>query len=97
MLGGMPDIEYGSSEYQLLPGDRIFLYTDGVTEALDRSDNLYGDDRLKAFMDDNASDPDLTLSDLLKGVRENVRAFTGDAVQSDDITMLGMIYNGCVK
>lgn len=89
VLAGMENISYRINEITLSRGDRIFLYTDGVTEATDRGSNLYGEDRLIEFMNKNSSS---IAQKLLKALKENIDDFVGDAPQFDDITMLMLDY-----
>ena len=85
VLAGMEGVRYKSGELKLMPGDEIFLYTDGVTEATDAHDELYGEDRLKAALDklEGASAKEICL-----GVKRDVDAFVGETPQFDDMTML---------
>lgn len=90
------DLEFMDEQYQfhdntirLKPGDAIFQYTDGVTEATDANNELFGDDRLLAAMN---SAPSAKPEDLLPHVRRQIDAFVKDAPQFDDITMLGLEY-----
>ena len=85
MLAGMPGMRYADHCTRLLPGDRIFVYTDGVTEATNSRNELYGEDRLILCMADKR---DLSAKELLEAVRDDVNKFVGDAPQFDDITML---------
>lgn len=85
VLGGMEGIRYRSGELELNPGDEIFLYTDGVTEANDKDNALYGEDRLLAAL--NALG-DVDAQTICRRVRADVDAFVGQADQFDDITML---------
>lgn len=85
VLGGMEGVHYRSGELTLAPGDEIFLYTDGVTEANDRENTLYGEDRLLAAL--NALG-DADAQTVCRRVKADVDAFVGDADQFDDITML---------
>lgn len=87
VLGGMEGIRYRSGELALKPGDEIFLYTDGVTEANDRENTLYGEDRLLAAL--NALE-DADAQTVCRRVKADVDAFVGDADQFDDITMLSL-------
>ena len=89
VLAGMEGIRYRISEITLAPGDRLFLYTDGVPEATNGENKLYGEDRLLAFMDVNAASDATT---LLPALKANIDAFVGDALQFDDITMLMLDY-----
>ena len=72
---------------RLKPGDTLFTYTDGVTEAFDRDNNAYGTDRLLA-----ALDPALDAEAQCRAVVRDVHAFAGGAPQSDDITVLAIRY-----
>ena len=85
VLAGMEGMRYRSNEMTLGRGDRIFLYTDGVTEATDSNEALYGEDRLMSFINKNKS---LKAEALLSGLKEDIDLFAGDAPQFDDITML---------
>lgn len=89
VLAGMEGIRYKEKTLQMEPGDRIFLYTDGVTEATNGQDELYGEDRLKSFLNQHREDHPI---DAIRGVRENVDTFVGGADQFDDITMLMLEY-----
>ncbi len=85
MLAGMPGMRYADHCTRLMPGDRIFVYTDGVTEATNARNELYGEDRLILCMADKRS---LSAKGLLEAVQDDVNRFVGDAPQFDDITML---------
>ncbi len=91
VLAGMDGIQYKLQELDLNKGDRIYLYTDGVTEATDLNNNLYGEDRLLKFINANK---DKVGGDLLKSVKADIDTFVGEADQFDDITMLLLEYNG---
>lgn len=85
VLAGMDGIKYRKNELFLESGDRLFLYTDGVTEATATDNQLYGEERLKRFMDGHLKD---TTEDVLHGLKEDIDRFVGEAPQFDDITML---------
>lgn len=85
VLAGMEGVNYKSNEILLHEGDRIFLYTDGVTEAIDISETLYGEERLLSFMNKNKA---VAAEELLDGLKADIDLFAGDAPQFDDITML---------
>ena len=89
VLAGMDGIRYRVNELQLERGDRIFLYTDGVTEATDSSNQLYGEDRLLNYMNNN---PELDGHVLLPSLKSDIDKFVGEAPQFDDITMLVLDY-----
>ena len=85
ILAGMEGVRYRANEITLSPGDRLFLYTDGVPEATNAENKLYGEDRLLSFMNQNSTVDSKTLLPQLKA---NIDEFVGDAPQFDDITML---------
>ncbi|MDY2594253.1 MAG: SpoIIE family protein phosphatase [Oliverpabstia sp.] len=89
VLAGMEGIRYREGCVQLEPGDKIFQYTDGVTEATDSKNELYGMDRLTSILNRNV---DKTPMELLPEVKKDIDAFVGDAPQFDDITMLCLEY-----
>ncbi|MBP5750607.1 MAG: serine/threonine-protein phosphatase, partial [Firmicutes bacterium] len=85
------DETYMATELQLEPGTKLFLYTDGVAEAMDPARNQFGLDRMLDALNERADAPP---EEILHGVREAVRAFAKDAEQFDDITMLCLEYKG---
>ena len=89
VLAGMEGVRYRVGELTLCPGDRLFLYTDGVPEATNVENKLYGEDRLLAFMNQNAS---IEATKLLPALKANIDEFVGEAPQFDDITMLMFDY-----
>ena len=89
VLAGMEGVRYRVGELTLNHGDRVFLYTDGVPEATNGDNQLYGEDRLLTFMNQNADTDAVSLLPLLKA---NIDEFVGDAPQFDDITMLMFDY-----
>ena len=89
VLAGMEGIRYRAGEIKLYPGDRLFLYTDGVPEATNTENKLYGEDRLLDFMNQNA---DTNAVELLPSLKANIDEFVGEAPQFDDITMLMFDY-----
>lgn len=91
VLAGMEGIKYKIQELDLNKGDRIYLYTDGVTEATNSNDELYGEDRLINLLN-NMSDP--SPKEMLENVQLDIDKFVGEAIQFDDITMLTVFYNG---
>ena len=89
VLAGMEGIRYRVNTIQLKTGDLLYLYTDGVTEATDVANNLYGEVRLQAVLQQkNVGD----VESVCRQVKENVDNFVGDAPQFDDITMLALRY-----
>ena len=91
VLAGMEGIRYRKNELQLQPGDAIYLYTDGVTEATDLNTELYGEERLYTVLEKYK---DVTPEELCDEVKKDVDAFVGEAPQFDDITMLALKYHG---
>ena len=89
VLAGMEGVRYRAGELTLSPGDRLFLYTDGVTEATNTENKLYGEDRLLAFMNQNAT---VEAISFLPALKANIDEFVGEAPQFDDITMLMFDY-----
>jgi serine phosphatase RsbU (regulator of sigma subunit) len=84
-LGIVPAAPFESRETRLDPGDRVFLFTDGVTEAFDPHDAEYGEDRLEAYLDAARGAGD---QELIDGVRADVMAFCGSSPPRDDMTMM---------
>ena len=91
VLAGMEFTKYRQYEEILHPGDRLYIYTDGVPEATDADDELYGTDRMLRALNRN---PEAEPEELLRTVRRNVDVFVGEAPQFDDMTMLGLVYHG---
>ena len=89
VLAGMEGIRYRISELTLHPGDRLFLYTDGVPEATNTENTLYGETRLLDFMNRNSA---VDSTSLLPALKANIDEFVGEAPQFDDITMLMFDY-----
>ncbi len=85
VIGAVSDMKYTKHEMKLMPGDRLFLYTDGVTEAMNAGDEEFGDDRL---IDTLNSDKEQNPADTAAHVERAVMEFCGGAPQHDDITML---------
>ena len=92
VLAGMEGLKYRKTEIQLSPGDRIYLYTDGVTEATDSDEQLYGEDRLVNLLN-SLSKNELDVQPLCDAVKRDIDRFVGDAPQFDDITMVSFRLN----
>ena len=90
----MEGIRFREHEFTLRPGDSLFVYTDGVAEATDAHNTLYGTERMLAALNEA---PDAAPEEVLAAVKRSVDAFVGDAPQFDDITMLCLKYNGAGK
>ncbi len=87
----MEGMRFRERSFRLNPGDRLFVYTDGVTEATDAQNQLFGEERLVTALNQN---PGLTQEKLLASVRESIDTFVGEAPQFDDLTMLGFEFRG---
>ncbi len=91
VLAGMEGIRYRKFELQLQPGDTIYLYTDGVTEATNADERLYGDARLLTHLNSLGC---ASAKEICESVKADVDAFAGEAEQFDDITMLCLTWHG---
>jgi sigma-B regulation protein RsbU (phosphoserine phosphatase) len=88
LLGAFPGAIYEESEAFLNPGDLVFLYTDGLSEAMNPAAELFGEERITLLLRDAYDHhPDR----LLRLALERVRDFTRGAEQSDDITLLAIL------
>ena len=87
VLAAMEDMCYGEYEIDLRVGDTLFVYTDGVAEATNAENTLYGTERMLAALNQNkGADPE----ELLRNVKKDIDVFVGKASQFDDITMLAL-------
>ena len=91
VVGGLEGIVYRNYEIMMEPGARLFVYTDGVVEATDKDEVLFGTERLLNALN---KEPDAEPEKLLANVKESVDRFVADAEQFDDMTMLCLEYNG---
>lgn len=91
VIGGMEEIKYHNYELQMKPGSKLFVYTDGVAEASNSQDELFGTERMLEALN---SEPDADPVTLLGNVKKAVDRFVGDAEQFDDLTMLCLEYKG---
>ncbi len=91
ILGCMEDFNYKSKKIKLIPGDRLFLFTDGVTEAFNTLDEAYGDERLESYLASRLSIP---VKEVVRESMEEVTIFSSGMSQSDDITYLAISFNG---
>ena len=89
VLAGMEGMKYRAGSMMLEPGDKIFQYTDGVTEATNINNELYGMKRLGAILNKVKNG---TPHDILPAVKKDIDSFVGEADQFDDITMLCLEY-----
>ena len=91
MVGYLNDIRYHEYELTLEKGSKLFLYTDGVAEATNAHDELFGTDRmLKTLQSAENGTPE----EILRAVDQAISGFVEDAPQFDDITMLCLAYKG---
>ena len=91
VLGGLKDIKFPEYQIKMKPGDRLFVYTDGLPEATDGSNQMFGNERMLEALNQNYGD---SPEQLLPHVSEAVEQFVQDAEQFDDLTMLCFRYNG---
>ena len=91
VVGAMEGARFKEHEFELQPGDRLFVYTDGVPEATNAKEEQFGIDRMLASLNSHGED---TLQELLPNVKKDIDTFVGDAFQFDDLTMLGFDYYG---
>lgn len=87
VLAGMEDARYREYELEIGPGDTLFVYTDGVAEATDAADTLYGTERMLVALNGEGA---LAPEGLLRQVKADIDRFAGAAPQFDDITMLSI-------
>jgi phosphoserine phosphatase RsbU/P len=90
-LGVMSGLPYSGASMTLLPGETLFLYTDGVSEAMNQAEEEFGEERLEAALAKAAA---LSVGDMLTAITGAVQEFVGSAPQSDDITCLVVRYLG---
>ena len=91
VLAGLDGYKYKMQELDLAPGDRIYLYTDGITEATSINTELYGEDRLLNYLNNNT---DKKANEILPGVKADIDVFIDGAEQFDDMTMLMVDFFG---
>ena len=90
-LGVMDGMDFGVNTLTLGKGEAIYLYTDGVNEAMDGSGNEYSYERLEEFLKKSKGQ---STTDIVNGSLDDVKGFVKNAEQSDDITVLTVRYNG---
>jgi sigma-B regulation protein RsbU (phosphoserine phosphatase) len=91
-LGVMEDFAFDRDVVSLKPGDTLVIYTDGVTEAINREEEFFSDGRLEDLLRNTGNIH--SARDLVQSISGAVHAFAAGAVQSDDITLLVITYNG---
>lgn len=89
-VGAMPDWSFTSQEVVLAPGSMLFVYTDGLTEAEDNRQSLFGSSRMRQILERSSNAPRALVESMERAVHE----FVGNTEQSDDLTMLALRYNG---
>ena len=87
VAGVIDDYQFTEETLHLEPGDTLLLFTDGVTEATDTKENEYGEERLSMLLSHSSK---LTCQEIVDKVKADVKAFAGEAEQSDDITLLAL-------
>ena len=90
-VAAMEGMRFREHTFEMRPGDRLFVYTDGVAEATNAANELFGAERMLASLNRNAEQPP---DGLLHAMKQDIDDFVGDAPQFDDITMLGFDYKG---
>ena len=91
IVGGMKGINYKEDSMILEPGSKIFMYTDGVTEAVNDSQEMYGSERVLDVLNRNKDAED---EEIINNISESLDAFVNDAEQFDDITIMSVTYYG---
>jgi sigma-B regulation protein RsbU (phosphoserine phosphatase) len=91
VAGAMQGVQYQCEKLQLSPGDSLYLYTDGVTEAMNPAGELYSEEKLKEDLSGLAG---RDITDIIREVTDSVHRFADGAPQSDDITMMMIRYSG---
>lgn len=89
VLASIENIMYEKHEMYMEPGDRIFLYTDGIVEATNANNDLYGEDRLQLYLNNNLN---FSAKENIEGLKNDINKFVGKKEQFDDITMLELNY-----
>ena len=89
VLGGTPNITYLQSKTYLYPGDFLFLYTDGVTEAANKRGRLFSQQKLEEIVN-SCGKKNVAIQDLIFDIKSEINKFVGNAAVSDDITMLAL-------
>ena len=89
VLGGTPNINYLQNKTYIYPGDFLFLYTDGVTEAANKRGRLFSQQKLEEIVN-SCGDKNVAIQDLIFDIKSEINKFVGKAAVSDDITMLAL-------
>lgn len=91
LMGKIMNVRFETKQLLLQPGDAMFLYTDGVSEAMDPDMNMYEESRLEAYLRTATGS---SIEDLVQGSIVDLKKHTRGASQSDDITVLTLRYSG---
>ena len=91
VVGVMPDLDYNEGSVVMVPNDTLFLYTDGISEAMNEADEEFGEERLANVLEEGSEEP---IRSVIENVSNAVEAFVVDAPQSDDITCMVLRYLG---
>ncbi|MES0447436.1 MAG: PP2C family protein-serine/threonine phosphatase [Desulfobacterales bacterium] len=84
-LGVLEKVDYQETQLELTPGDKVVLYTDGIVEAMNEKEEMFGFERLIEVVQGVRS---MTADSLLKEVLDSINAFAGEAAQHDDLTVI---------
>jgi phosphoserine phosphatase RsbU/P len=90
-LGIMEKINFQSKKIEIKPGEKLYLYTDGITEAFNPEEMVYGTEKLENFL---LRHLDVPIETIINNTLNEVEAFVDGAPQSDDITLLALAYKG---
>jgi sigma-B regulation protein RsbU (phosphoserine phosphatase) len=85
-LGIVTGVTYDEKIFDLNPGDYVIFYTDGITDAMNQAEDIYGLDRLHNII--RNAETNLSAEGLIQRILQDVHAFVGDAEQFDDMTMV---------
>jgi phosphoserine phosphatase RsbU/P len=85
VLGMMPNVPFAEQQQEFAPGDLIVVYSDGVSEAMNEAEDFFGDERLHPLVVETAG---MSAADAGAHILANLSSFVGDAVQSDDVSLL---------
>ena len=91
VLGAMKELDYSEYELSMDPGSSLFVYTDGLTEAVDPDQKMFGTDRI---VEELNREPDRSPEEVLRGMKEAVDEFVKGQESFDDLTMVGFSYHG---